>query len=46
MSIKELAKENEDFREEYLATKESILTMSLIIIAISALLIIFIIMSG
>jgi len=43
MSIKELAKEDEDFKKMYLATKESILTLSLGIIAVSALLIIFII---
>jgi hypothetical protein len=46
MSIKELAKEDEDFKQEYLATKESILTISLIIIAVAALLIIFILISG
>ncbi|MFV8836911.1 hypothetical protein [Salinimicrobium soli] len=39
MSIKQLAKEDEDFKQEYLATKESIFTISMVIIAVSALLI-------
>ncbi|WP_324719914.1 hypothetical protein [Salinimicrobium sp. HB62] len=41
--MKELAKEDKDFRKEYLAAKESILTLSLVIIAASILLIILII---
>ncbi|MHA6279368.1 hypothetical protein ACXYMT_04230 [Salinimicrobium sp. CAU 1759] len=45
MSNKELAKEDEDFKREYLATKESILTMSLTIVAIATLLITLILIS-
>lgn len=46
MPIKELAKEDEDFKKEYLATKESILTISLTIIAVAAVLIGLILTSG
>ena len=46
MQIKELAKENEEFKVEYLATRKSILTTSIIIIALSALVITLIYLYG
>lgn len=44
MSMKELAKNDKNFREEYLATKESILTISLTVMAFSAVLITLLVM--
>jgi hypothetical protein len=44
--MKELVEQDEDFKELYLATKESILKISLSIIAVSALLITFIMFLG
>ena len=42
--MKELAEKNKEFKKEYLAAKESILTLSLSIIAFSAILITLLIM--
>ena len=44
MAMKELAEKNKEFKKEYLAAKESILTLSLSIIAFSAILITLLIM--
>ena len=44
MSMKELAEKDKDFKKEYLAAKESILTISMTIIAFSAILITLLIM--
>lgn len=41
--MKKLVEQDEEFKEVYLATKASILTLSLTIVAVSALLITFII---
>ncbi len=44
VSMKELAERNKDFKKEYLATRESILIISMTIIAFSAILITLLIM--
>jgi len=44
LSMKELAEKDQDFKKEYLAAKESILIISMSIIAFSAILITLIIM--
>lgn len=42
--MKELIKQDENFKKEYLAVKESILTISLTILAVSAIMITLLIM--
>lgn len=44
MSLKELLEKDKDFKKEYLAIRESILTLSLAILAFSAIIITLIIM--